>query len=69
MKIKYFVFSTLILIASCTQSINDVVHSFSGQTMGTTFSVKFTSLSPINIVEIENEVNSLLKVVNRQMST
>ncbi len=69
MKKKYLIFPLLLLIYSCTSPIADVVHSISGQTMGTTYSVKFTSQSPINIVEIENEVNSLLQKVNQQMST
>jgi len=69
MKLKYLTISILVLISSCTQSINDVVHSFSGQTMGTTYSVKFTSQSPINIVQIENDINTLLERVNQQMST
>ena len=69
MKMKFLLIPILLLLSSCTQPIEDVVHSISGQTMGTTYSVKFTSESPINIVEIENEVNSLLQKVNQQMST
>ncbi|MDA3860485.1 MAG: FAD:protein FMN transferase [Melioribacteraceae bacterium] len=69
MKIKYFLISLLFLLYSCTNPIKDVVHSISGETMGTTYSVKFISQSPVNLVEIENEVNYLLKIVNQQMST
>ena len=69
MKLKNLIVPILIFISGCTQSINDDVHSFTGQTMGTTFSVKFTSESPINIVQIENEINSLLERINLQMST
>lgn len=69
MKIKYLISSLFLLLSSCTQPIEDVVHSISGQTMGTTYSVKFTSQSPINIVELENGVNFLLQKVNQQMST
>ena len=69
MKQKYLIFSILLLLFSCTQSIDDVVHSISGQTMGTTYSVKFTSQSPINILQIENEINTKLERVNQQMST
>lgn len=69
MKIKHLIIPILLLLASCTNPIEDVVHSISGETMGTTYSIKFISQSPVNVIEIENEVNSLLKKVNQQMST
>ena len=69
MKLKYLIIPLLLFTLSCTQPIEDVVHSISGQTMGTTYSVKFTSQSPVNIIEIKNNVNSLLEKVNQQMST
>ena len=69
MKLKLSIILFIFLISSCTSPIEDVVHSISGQTMGTTYSVKFTSQSPVNLIEIENGVNSILQKVNQQMST
>lgn len=67
---KIFLFiSILLFVSGCTHQIKDVVYSISGETMGTTFTVKFTSQSPINLPEIESEINNLLKRVNLQMST
>lgn len=69
MKLKLSIISLIFLISSCTNPIEDVVHSISGETMGTTYSIKFTSKAPINVFVIENEVNSLLQKINQQMST
>ncbi len=69
MKKQYLIISLLLFVYSCTSPIKDVVHSISGKTMGTTYAVKFTSQSPINLIEIENEIDALLKKVNQQMST
>jgi FAD:protein FMN transferase len=69
MKKLFLVIPMLLFISSCTRQIKDVVHSVSGETMGTTFKVKFTSQSPINLPEIESDINILLKRVNQQMST
>ncbi len=69
MKLKLSVILFLFVISSCTKPIEEVVHSISGETMGTTFSIKFTSQAPVDLVEIENNVNSLLQKVNQQMST
>ncbi len=69
MKTKLLIISLLLFISGCTNTIEEKVHSISGKTMGTTYSVKFTSQAPINLIEIENEINSLLLKVNQQMST
>ena len=69
MKKLFLFFTILLLFTSCTTQIKDVVHSVSGETMGTTFTVKFTSQSPINLEEIESDIDILLKRVNQQMST
>ncbi len=59
----------LLFSFSCTNSNEDEVHLISGETMGTTFSIKFTSKTPIDIEKIETEINNILKTVNQQMST
>lgn len=69
MKIKYLIIPILFLLFSCTNPIEDVLYNFDGETMGTTFSIKYTSKNPIDIVELENGVNNVLKIVNQQMST
>ncbi len=69
MKIKLLIIPILLFLFSCTSPIEDVVHTITGETMGTTYTVKFTSQSPVNIIEVENDINSLLKKVNQQMST
>jgi len=69
MKIKLLIIPILFFLSNCTNPIEDVVHHISGQTMGTTYSVKFTAQVPIDLIEIENEINSLLRNVNQQMST
>ncbi len=66
---KILIIPIFLLFFSCTSSIEDVVHTISGETMGTTYSVKFTSQSPVNLIAIENDINSLLRTVNQQMST
>ena len=54
---------------SCTNSTDNAVNSIHGETMGTTFSVKFITTESVDISEIETEINNLLKDVNQQMST
>ncbi len=69
MKLKYLIISLLFLVFSCTSPVKEEVLTINGNTMGTTFSVKFTSPSPVDIIEIEKDINSLLIELNRQMST
>jgi len=69
MKKIFFLVPIIIILSACTNSVEDVVQSISGETMGTTFTVKFTSEKPFDILEIESNINNLLKKVNLQMST
>jgi len=68
-KILLIIIPFLLFTFSCTNSIEDEVHFISGETMGTTFSIKFTSKTPIDILQIETEINNILQIVNQQMST
>jgi len=69
MKLKLIFISLLIFLSSCTNSFDEELYSISGRTMGTTFSVKFTTDKPIELSEIEKSINSVLERVNQQMST
>jgi FAD:protein FMN transferase len=66
--IKLFFFSALLVISSsCTKS--HVITQFNGKTMGTTYSVKIYSKDILDKDKLQNEVEDVLKEVNRQMST
>jgi len=66
---KTLLIFVLTIAFSCTNSIDNVVHSINGETMGTTFSVKFTTAEQVDIPKIETAINNLLQDVNQQMST
>ncbi|MBU0475989.1 MAG: FAD:protein FMN transferase [Bacteroidetes bacterium] len=68
-KILLIIIPILLFAFSCANSIEDEVHFINGETMGTTFSIKFTSKTPIDILQIETEINNILQIVNQQMST
>ncbi len=69
MKFKFSIISLTILLFSCTSQIEDTLYSINGTTMGTTFSIKFTSKNIINAEELKIEINGVLAKVNKQMST
>ena len=59
-----------ITLLSCSK--NEVLHSISGSTMGTTYSVKFTdeaAYSEAKLNLIKSEIDSILFDINQQMST
>lgn len=58
----------LLFWISCTSE--RIQYTISGDTMGTTYSVKLVSIdSGINIQSIENKIDSILVSINKQMST
>jgi thiamine biosynthesis lipoprotein len=69
MNLRLFILPLLLFISSCSNPIEETLYSISGKTMGTTFSIKFTSQNILNSEEIEEEINEVLRTVNRQMST
>jgi thiamine biosynthesis lipoprotein len=70
---KLFPYVILIsILIACTQRKPSLaLKEITGKTMGTFFSVKIVDeeTTNLNYKEIENEINTLLKEVNRQMST
>lgn len=75
MKNKYLyllLLLAIVLVASCSDENRIDVYSFSGATMGTTYSVKIAYSNPHDLKKLETlkaSVDSVLKVVNQQMST
>lgn len=69
MKLKLTILLLFLLIFSCTSKIEDTLYSITGNTMGTTFSIKFTSKNITNVAKLENEIDEVLRKVNKQMST
>lgn len=63
----------LLLVVGCeSSSVNELeLLSFTGTTMGTTYSVKFTAaaVGSFNVLFLKDKVDSVLVEVNRQMST
>ena len=60
-----------LLWTGCSRSAPHQLHQFSGKTMGTTFTVKVVSeqLTDSAFQQMQDDINALLKEVNRQMST
>lgn len=69
MKIKFLILPLLLFLVSCSEQSVNIVHTINGNTMGTTFSVKFIGKENSDIAEIDEQINTLLKTVNQQMST
>lgn len=70
-RVIYVVCLMLFLHVACSGPQNATQHTISGQTMGTTFTVKIMEYQASDLVfgELEARINELLKEVNRQMST
>jgi thiamine biosynthesis lipoprotein len=69
---KYLlVFSTAFIVLSCAPESKFKILSFTGNTMGTTYSVKIVDSLNFNITQdyLKFKVDSILNEVNRQMST
>lgn len=70
-KILPFLFSAAVLTACHSEQKNEMA-TLSGKTMGTTYTVKYivpqNNKLP-NSAQVQQELDSLLKEVNRQMST
>ena len=63
-----FAICTLWLLASCQQP--QQIHLISGETMGTTWSVKLVDLpSGVTLTSVREDIELLLESINRQMST
>ena len=61
---------SIVSFYSCTKENNSISYSISGSTMGTSYSVKFIdSQEKVNLSVIQVNVDSVLNVVNQQMST
>lgn len=62
-----FVFLSLFFVAACERP--DQIHRFGGETMGTQWSVQMASLpSEVSPDELEQDIQALLDMINRQMS-
>ncbi|MFC2134995.1 FAD:protein FMN transferase [Bacteroidota bacterium] len=70
---KFVIFVSLLFTLSCTSEIDDSLYSISGNTMGTTYSIKIARDNETKYnTEFENlkeKIDSILIVVNQQMST
>lgn len=68
---KYILFGfiILLLLSGCQKTTGTI--SITGTTMGTTYSIKIINnvVQPIDINAVKNEIDSVLQVVNQQMST
>ena len=65
-------FTSLIFIIfiSCQHNENQIAYSISGSTMGTTYSIKFVDIDgSADLPVIQENVDTILAKVNRQMST
>lgn len=61
---------SIIFFWSCAQENKSISYSISGSTMGTSYSVKFIdSDEKVILAKIQTKVDSVLNVVNQQMST
>lgn len=67
----FLIISILLLMSYCSyQSIEDVLYTFSGRTMGTVFNIKIVKDDPkTDFKFLEAEIIEILDEVNRQMST
>jgi len=64
-----FVFIALIFVSCKPDAETKSQFSFNGNTMGTTFSVKFLTDDEVDLTDIETSVKDILQTVNQQMST
>ena len=58
----------LLLVLSFYSCYNDDYSSIKGATMGTTYSIKY-STSSLSSYQIQTEIDDILNLINRQMST
>ena len=65
----FSVLALILILLSCSKERSGVVDSLIGKTMGTTYSIKFVNSAGIEIDQIHNKIDSILKEVNQQMST
>lgn len=65
-----FTFLIFIIFISCQHNENKIAYSISGSTMGTTYSIKFVDFDgSADLPIIQENVDTILAKVNRQMST
>ena len=57
------------LILSFYSCSNDNYSFIKGTTMGTTYSIKYSNSSSLSLSQIQTEIDNILDLINKQMST
>lgn len=68
LRISLVIFSVLVLFG-CSNAATDQEHYFSGQTMGTTYNVKYVTGDPLDHEQLKQSVEQRLIEINQLMST
>lgn len=68
LRIGLVIFSVLVLFG-CSNAATDQEHYFSGQTMGTTYNVKYVTNDQLDHEQLKQSVEQRLIEINQLMST